>query len=200
MLVIKQYNRERAIEYARKYAFSQNPVFASFKGIGGNCTNFVSQALYAGTCVMNYTPTFGWYFISLNDRSPSWTGVQYFYNFMTQNKDVGPFGREVQPDESEVGDVIQLGRQEDGFYHTLLIVGFDGEDPLVAAQTDDAYARPLSTYTYDFARFIKIEGARINIEDPSDCYQNVYDGVSIVTPPGTPVPPVDPMPDTGAAT
>ena len=181
MLVIKSYNRERAVEYAKKYAFSQNPIFGNFRGIGGNCTNFVSQALYAGTCVMNYTPTFGWYYKSLDDRSPSWTGVQYFYNFLTENRDVGPFGREVGPDEAEVGDVIQLGRQEDGFYHTLLIVGYDGEDPLVAAQTDDAYGRPLSTYTYDFSRFIKIDGARIDVADTSDCFDSVYNGIAIVS-------------------
>ena len=196
MLVIKPYNRERAVEYAKKYAFSQNPLFASFKGIGGNCTNFVSQALYAGTCVMNYTPTFGWYYVSIDDRSPSWTGVQYFFNFITGNKDVGPFGREVGMDEAETGDIIQLGREEDGFYHTLLIVGYDGEDPLVAAQTDDAYGRPLSTYTYDFSRFIKIEGARVNADVGEDCYENLYNGIAIITQPGTKGEPK--LPDSGA--
>ena len=83
MLVTKPYIRENAVTYARKYAFSQNPLFSSFAGIGGNCTNFVSQAIYAGSCEMNYTPTFGWYYISLNERSPSWTGVDYFFNFIT---------------------------------------------------------------------------------------------------------------------
>ncbi len=177
MLVTKPYLRERAVAYARKYAFSQNPIFGNFRGIGGNCTNFVSQSIYAATCVMNYTPTFGWYYISLDDRSPSWTGVDYFYNFMTTNADVGPFGREIPPEESEIGDVIQLGRNTDGYYHTLLIVGYDGDDPLVAAQTDDAFERPLSTYTYDFSRFIKIEGARINIPDMPDCYADVLAGI-----------------------
>lgn len=180
MLVIKQYNRERAVEYAKKYAFSQNPIFGNFRGIGGNCTNFVSQALYAGTCVMNYTKTYGWYYISLDDRSPSWTGVEYFYNFITTNTGVGPFGREVSADGASVGDIIQLAKNEGGFYHTLLIVGYEGEDPLVAAQTDDAYARPLSTYAFDYLRYIRIDGARIEIEDSSDCYQSVYDGVAIV--------------------
>lgn len=191
MLVIKPYNRERAVEYAKKYAFSQNPVFASFRGIGGNCTNFVSQAIYAGSCTMNYTPTFGWYYISLDDRAPSWTGVQYFFNFMTTNGDVGPFGREVGADATEIGDVIQLGRREDGYYHTLLIVGYDGDDPLVAAQTDDAYGRPLSTYTYDFARFIKIDGVRIDVPVAEDCFESVYNGIAIV---GQPSRPVAPMP------
>jgi hypothetical protein len=182
MLVTKPYLRERAVSYARKYAFGQNPIFGNFRGIGGNCTNFVSQCIYAGSCTMNYTPTFGWYYISLDDRSPSWTGVQFFYNFMIDNKDVGPYGREASLDEMEIGDVIQLGNNQDGFYHTLLIVGFEGEDPLVAAQTDDAFARPLSTYSYDFSRFIKILGVRVDVEIRDDCFNSVLNGIAIITP------------------
>lgn len=189
MLVIKPYQRDRAVTYAKKYAFSQNPVFGNFRGIGGNCTNFVSQAIYAGTCVMNYTPTYGWYYRSMDDRSPSWTGVQYFYDFMIKNTGVGPFGSDVSADALEVGDIIQLGREEEGFYHTLLIVGFDGEDPLVAAQTDDAYSRPLSTYTYDFSRFIKINGARVDVPVGEDCFDSVYNGIAII-------PGAAPMPST----
>ena len=180
MLVIKPYLRERAVAYARKYAFGQNPIFGNFRGIGGNCTNFVSQSVYAGSCVMNYTPTFGWYYVSLEDRSPSWTGVQFFYNFMVDNKGVGPFGKETSLDEVEIGDVIQLGNNQDGFYHTLLIVGFEGEDPLVAAQTDDAYARPLSTYSYDFNRFIKILGVRVDVDLEEDCFESVLNGIAII--------------------
>lgn len=173
MLVTKLYNRENAVAYARKYAFAQNSIFGNFAGIGGNCTNFVSQCIYAGGCVMNYTPTFGWYYISLDERSPSWTGVEYFYNFIIENVGVGPFGRVANSDELELGDVIQLGREGEGYYHTLLVVGFDGEDILVAAQTDNAYARPLSTYGYDFSRFIKILGIRYDAPDAYDCFNRL---------------------------
>ncbi len=180
MLMIKPYNRENAAAYAKRYAFSQNPLFGNFAGIGGNCTNFVSQALYAGTCVMNYTATFGWFYISLNERSPSWTGVDFFYNFITENKGLGPFGEPTGADNLELGDIIQLGREADGFYHTLLVVGFEENDILVAAQTDNAYMRQLSTYTYDFARYIKVLGARLEVPDSSDCFQSVYDGIAII--------------------
>ena len=186
MIVEKPYIRENAVAYARKFAFSQNPLFASFAGIGGNCTNFVSQAVYAGSCEMNYTPTFGWYFISLNERSPSWTGVQYFYDFITGNKGVGPFGREGTADEMEIGDVIQLGKTGEGYYHTLLVVGFDEEDILVAAQTDDAYGRPLSTYTNDYTRYIKILGVRFEMPDNYTCYERL---MSQDAPPREPRPP-----------
>ncbi len=173
MLATKPYMRENAVAYARKYAFSQNKNFGNFAGIGGNCTNFVSQAIYAGGCVMNYKPTFGWYYISMDDRAPSWTGVEFFYNFITENADVGPFGRVITADELEIGDVIQLAREGEGFYHTLLVVGFDGEDPLVAAQTDNAYARPLSTYDYDYNRYIKILGIRFESSEGYECFDRL---------------------------
>ena len=192
MLVIKPYIRENALLYANRFALSQNPIFGNFAGIGGNCTNFVSQCIYAGSCKMNYKPTFGWYYISMNERAPSWTGVDYFYNFITTNTDVGPFGRDATPDELEVGDVIQLGRDGEGFYHTLFIIGFEDDDPLIAAQTDNALGRALSTYTYDFARYIKILGVRLNTPTNDDCFESVYNEISII--PSEPVMPTPPMP------
>ncbi len=183
MLAEKAYRRENAVNYARRYAFAQNPLFGDFKDLGGNCTNFVSQSIFACSCEMNYTPTFGWYYISLNERSPSWTGVNYFYNFMVENNGVGPFGREVGADNLEIGDVIQLANNKDGFYHTLLIVGFEGDEPLVAAQTIDTFARPLSTYNYDYLRYIKILGVRFETPDNYTCYERIMAAEPIPRPP-----------------
>ncbi len=200
MLVTKPYIRENALRYAERYALSQNPIFGNFAGIGGNCTNFVSQCIYAGSCKMNYTPTFGWYYISMEQRAPAWTGVEFFYRFITTNAGLGPFGRDATPDEVEVGDVIQLAREADGYYHTLLIVGFEEDDPLVAAQTDPAFERPLSTYTYDYSRYIKILGVRLDTPTNEDCFESVYNGLSIIEG-GTvsqnpaPMPPTEPTPE-----
>lgn len=194
MLVVKPYNRENALLYAKRFALSQNPIFGSFAGFGGNCTNFVSQCIYAGSCMMNYTPTFGWYYINMEDRAPAWTGVDYFYNFITKNAGIGPYGKEVSADEVEAGDVIQLGREADGFYHTLFIVGFEGDDPLVAAQTDDVYGRALSTYTYDFSRYVKILGVRLNTPTGEDCFDSVYNGIAIIENGTVPAPRPRPMP------
>jgi hypothetical protein len=129
---------------------------------------------------MNYKSTFGWYYISLDERAPAWSGVEYFYNFITKNEGIGPFGREAGSDELEIGDVIQLGKTGEGYYHTLLVVGFDGEDILVAAQTENAFARPLSSYTNDYARYIKILGVRFNSAQGSDCFESVYNGIAII--------------------
>ena len=179
MRLIKPYLRERALEYARRWAFSRNPLFYDYTGIGGNCTNFVSQCLYAGSCEMNFTPVYGWYYLSPERRTASWTGVEYLYNFLIGNRGVGPFGREVTEEELSVGDVIQLAREDGVYYHTLLVSGFRGDTYLVAAQSDDAFDRPLNTYTYADARYIHIDGVGVDWMPPPDCYGSLLDGVRI---------------------
>ena len=160
-----EYNRFAAIQYARRWAFRRNPVYYNFDEIGGDCTNFVSQAVYAGAGVMNFTPDFGWYYISADLRAPAWTSVQYFYNFMTTNEGPGPFGVEADLSVARPGDVIQLAYNgNEQFTHTLLVVG-TGQNPrpqniLLAAHTRDAYRRRMSTYNYTNARLIHIEGVR----------------------------------------
>ncbi len=180
MLVVKDYNREHAVTYARRWALDRNPLYFDYTGIGGNCTSFVSQCLYAGSCTMNYTPVFGWYYLSAAERTASWTGVEYFYNFLTGNEEVGPFGREVSEGELQPGDVIQLGREESGYYHSLLVLSRGEQDILIAAQSDDALDRPLSTYTYDYARFLHIDGVRLRIPDTEDCFLSLLNGEAIL--------------------
>ena len=154
MILEKEYLRERAVAYARKYALVRNPLFYTFEGIGGNCTNFVSQSILAGSCVMNFMPVYGWFYLSSNRRAPAWTGVQFFYNFMTNNTDVGPYGREVSIEKAELGDVIQLQNEDGVFYHTLIITEIRGEEIYVCANSVDSLDRPLSTYTYASLREI----------------------------------------------
>jgi len=181
MLVTKPYLRNRALEYARTWALSRNPLFIDYTGQGGNCTNFVSQCVYAGSCTMNYTPVFGWYYLTDRERTASWTGVTYFFNFMTGNEGPGPWGVQVGQEEAEVGDVIQYYRTAVGWYHTVLIVGFDEDgEPLVAAQSDDALNRRLDSYTFDQKRFIHILGVRLQIADTEDCYEGLLSGEAII--------------------
>lgn len=153
------YNREKAVAYARRWALGRNPAYYNFDGIGGDCTNFVSQCLYAGAGVMNYTPQTGWYYVSASDRAAAWTGVEYLYTFLIKNASVGPYAHEVGQAEAQVGDIVQLGTQGGGFYHTALIT-VCAPQLLVAAHTFDALDRPLSTYIYDTARFLHIDGVR----------------------------------------
>ena len=138
---------------------SRNPAYYDFEKIGGDCTNFASQCIYAGAQVMNYTPVMGWYYRSSYDRTPSWSGVEYLYNFLINNKSVGPYARAVSENEVMPGDVVQLGTSSGNFYHSPIITSTNPVI-LVAAHTFDAIDRPLSSYLYDTARFLHIEGVR----------------------------------------
>ncbi len=154
------YNREAAVAYAWQWALARNPRYYNFDGIGGDCTNFASQCLYAGADVMNYTPTMGWYYRSASDRTPSWTGVDYLYQFLVNNRSVGPYAVEVSESETQIGDLVQLGNRDGAFYHTLVIVS-KTPSIFVAAHTFDALDRPLSSYVYDTLRCLHINGVRM---------------------------------------
>ena len=153
------YNRDAAASYARKWALDRNPAYYNFERIGGDCTNFASQCIFAGAKVMNYTQITGWYYNSVSDRTASWTGVEYLYQFLINNKSVGPYGHVVSENEVQPGDIVQLGRSSGGFYHSPIITAVT-PTILLAAHTFDALDRPLYTYSYDVARFIHIDGVR----------------------------------------
>lgn len=161
---ILPYDREAAVTYAHTWAYRRNPAFYDFSPIGGDCTNFASQCIYAGAGIMNFTPTFGWYYRSANDRTPSWTGVPFLYDFLTQNLGPGPFATEVSLNGLEPGDVVQLAIDQDVRYqHTPVVVRVDAPTLpgiLVAAHSNDADFRPLSTYRIRKLRCLHIDGVR----------------------------------------
>ena len=160
MLIETGYDREAAVRYAKRWAYDRNPAYYNFDDLGGDCTNFVSQCIFAGSGVMNYTPTFGWYYRSLNDRSPSWTGVPYLYNFLVNNLEAGPYGVEVSRSAIQPGDIVQLGNAEGRYYHTPIVVDVRDGEIFVAAHTFNAYMRRLSSYSYNRVRFVHILGTR----------------------------------------
>ena len=154
------YNRDAAVAYARKWALARNPEYYDFQNIGGDCTNFASQCIFAGAQTMNYTPVVGWYYRSSYDRTASWTGVEYLYRFLVNNQGIGPYARIVAQTDAEPGDIVQLGTESGLFYHSPVITAVMPEI-LVAAHTYDELDIPLSSYAYEIARFLHIEGVRV---------------------------------------
>ena len=147
------------MEYARRWAMDRNPKYYDFSAIGGDCTNYASQCIYAGAKIMNYTPIMGWYYRSSTDRTASWSGVEYLYQFLVKNKSVGPYGHLVSQNEVEPGDIVQLGNYEGGFYHSPVITEVE-PIILVSAHTFDALDKSLNSYFYERVRFIHIDGVR----------------------------------------
>ena len=159
------YDRAAAVAYAHRWAYGRNPEFYDYERIGGDCTNFASQCIYAGGGIMNFQPTFGWYYIDANRKAPAWTGVEYLYRFLTRRElSVGPAAVSGKIEDILPGDILQLSFNGEEFQHSPVVVSV-GETPdpqniLVAAHSYDADFRPLNTYQYQKIRFLHIIGIR----------------------------------------
>jgi hypothetical protein len=159
------YNRKDALEYAHKWAFGRNPKYLDFSKLGGDCTNFISQCIYAGCKTMNHKPIYGWYYYNSYNRTASWTGVQYLYDFLIKNKAAGPFATEVPISQIQAGDIIQLSFDGTIFRHSLFVVE-TGKTPntqniKISTHTYDRDNYPISNYIYKKYRCLHIEGYRI---------------------------------------
>lgn len=159
----KTYDRRATVLYAHEWAFGRNPRFYNYEEIGGDCTNFASQCVFAGCGIMNFTPDFGWYYIDSNQKAPAWTGVPYLYNFLKREiPSVGPVARECRIEEVQPGDLVQLRFSGEEFQHTPVVVrAHNPQNPSqiwVAAHSYDADHRPLSTYQYEQVRYLHITG------------------------------------------
>lgn len=136
------YNRDTAIEYARKYALNNAPFFYS---ASSDCTNFVSQCVWAGyggwdptgsdsvnrTRVNNkYRMTSTWYG-GTGGGSSSWESVNSFYSYVKSNTGTGPRGTVYEEDKSvgsfnysaiAKGDVLQgWPDSQNRYYHSIFI-------------------------------------------------------------------------------
>ena len=160
-MATKTYDRISAVMYAKKWALSRNPKYYNFDHVGGDCTSFVSQCLYAGSKVMNYTPITGWYYRSGFDKSPSWSGVEFLYNFLVNNKEIGPRGSLVSQNEVQLGDIAQLSFNGINFEHSLFIIDINNINDInkvyIATHTYDALHKSIGEYQFSKIRFIHIK-------------------------------------------
>lgn len=163
MLKDIRYNRSETVKYAERWAYDRNPKYLNFDDLGGDCTNFASQCIFAGCRVMNYTPIFGWYYNSSKDHTPSWNDVQSLYSFLINNKNVGPYAIVTTASYIEIGDIILLGDDNGHYYHSLIVTAVTTNGLFVSAHSIDAYMRPLDSYVFNKIRYLHVLGARVNI-------------------------------------
>ncbi|MGN1208266.1 MAG: amidase domain-containing protein [Christensenellales bacterium] len=152
------YNRKKAVEYAKKYAFEYNNDFYNFTSIGGDCTNFISQCLFAGGLEMDYSQN-GWFYQSIYQRSPSWTSVEDLWNYGLKNRNIKL--KQINMQDLEIGDIIQffdISRQK--YYHcvivTKIIKPISKQNILVSCHDYDAFNKSLALYSETNFRFGKI--------------------------------------------
>lgn len=160
----KVYDRNSAILYAKKWALSRNPKYYNFDNVGGDCTSFISQCLFAGSKKMNYSKINGWYYNNGYDKSPSWSGVEFLHDFLINNKSYGPRGIEVTSNEILPGDIAQLSFDGNIFGHSLFIIDVNGSslnNIAIATHTFDTLGKKISEYNFSKVRFIHIQNIGI---------------------------------------
>ena len=174
------YNNMLGRNYAQRFAEASESSrwFYTVDGLdGGDCTNFVSQCVWAGyggyvegstsaTATQNnirnqYRMTSSWYG-GTGGGSPAWESVQGFWNYMTTNTGYGPKATgynngyvytNIAPLTINYGDVLQFNSSGSGDYAHSVYVTYTSSatdqysEILVSAHTNDVYNAPLTNYT-----------------------------------------------------
>lgn len=159
------FNRTAMYNYAKENSHKYNPNWGDFSNLGGDCTNFISQILYAGGAPMDNTGSYTWYYYGMSNRAPSWTGVNQLYTYLINNDYIGPQGKLANSSEilysMNIGDIVQIDFNYDGVYdHSVAITTYQSgysSGTKVAAHSDFAFDRLLSTYGGS-KRYIKLTG------------------------------------------
>lgn len=159
----RKYNRERALEYANKYAGAAwgagndhryNKKYCDYTYLGGDCTNFASQVLGDKNEGGGLRMKSGWHYRS--EGSQAWVRTDTFKNFVLHSGygrlvAKGYFTDVVTPTEKfsggavaalKPGDLIAYEMNGD-IDHFSILVGFDSNGyPLVNSHTADRYRVP----------------------------------------------------------
>ncbi|MBO9599973.1 MAG: amidase domain-containing protein [Cohnella sp.] len=160
-----RYDRAKAVRYADKYAGlawgagnnnRYNPKYRDYTGLGGDCTNFVSQVLGDPEEGGGLPMTRKW-FASIAGGSDAWVrtdGLKQFllYSGYARLINKGTLEKIVKPSkehplgairELKPGDLIGYELKKGDVDHFAVIVGFDDNGyPLVNCHTTDRYRVP----------------------------------------------------------
>ncbi|MFI8227861.1 amidase domain-containing protein [Streptomyces sp. NPDC085900] len=140
------YNYPAMAAYAEKYWKNYNTAYRRYNGMGGDCTNFLSQSLYAGGWkqVTASTEDYDTWYSGSSSDSDTWIGVNEWSWFTQTAKRTTPLANAYQMD---VGDVLQMDFDKDGSKdHSMMTTYRSGSGvPYVTYHDADTYRRSLSS-------------------------------------------------------
>ncbi|GGZ21927.1 amidase domain-containing protein [Streptomyces poonensis] len=140
-------NYQAMATYAKKYWSNYNADYPDFngQGAGGDCTNFVSQALKAGGWkhepgyVYDYTKWFG----NADIQSHSFVGVNEWSWYAQNSKRATSLANVYQMD---VGDVLQVDFDRDGSKdHTMIVTSRSNGVPYLTYHSTNTYSRSVAS-------------------------------------------------------
>jgi cell wall-associated NlpC family hydrolase len=141
-----RYDRRAAVDYADAWWNGANPKYHHF---AVDCTNYVSQCLFAGGLPMDYTGkrNSGWWYEGYAGGTERWSfswAVAHSLRAYLLYSSRPRRGTEItDPRELEPGDVIFYDWDGDGrWQHSVIVTGHDREGwPLVNAHTNNSRRR-----------------------------------------------------------
>jgi hypothetical protein len=141
------YNRKKVQDYANIWWNSFNPDYLFFKE--DDCTNFVSQCLFAGNAPMNYTGKreTGWWYQGKSGNqelwSFSWAVSDSLRRYLTGGSEDWHAEMVDSPHKLTIGDVISYDWDGNGHYqHSTIVTESDANGmPLVSAHTTNSRNR-----------------------------------------------------------
>jgi hypothetical protein len=150
------YNGAAAAAYADTYWQRYNSAYPSFANSGGDCTNFVSQALFAGGITMRLSPpnsgNAAWYMVKtkrnwsyaapwVNAQDNSIFALQHLPGVTQVASYYGAAPGQKVADNATQGDIVLYDFNNDGIYdHEGIVVANDGTSwDLVDAHTNNRY-------------------------------------------------------------
>ncbi|KJS86434.1 MAG: hypothetical protein JM58_07030 [Peptococcaceae bacterium BICA1-8] len=146
------YDGARAVQYARTFTESPNPVFYDVGDWMGNCANFTSQCIWYGSEISNQPSiarregmTSQWYG-GQGGGSPAWESVENFWNYVTASRGPQEQGLHGEVVETilhlEIGGIIQIrsghfSNTDERYSHNMLLI--DSSTLLLAQNSPDCF-------------------------------------------------------------
>ncbi|MFF4578533.1 amidase domain-containing protein [Streptomyces sp. NPDC001389] len=140
------YNYAAMAQYAEKYWSNYNPAYRKFSGNGGDCTNFISQALKAG----GWKPVPGtssdyrnWWYDGAK-QADSWVGANEWAWFTLSNQRAANLANVYQLD---VGDILQADFNRDGSKDHSMMVTYRSKAgmPYLTYHSTNTYRKSLAS-------------------------------------------------------
>ncbi|KUJ41334.1 hypothetical protein ACZ90_68400 [Streptomyces albus subsp. albus] len=150
------YNYKAMAAYAEKYWKNYNPAYRKFNDAGGDCTNFISQALKAGGWKNDSGSSSdyrNWWYDSKN-QTMSWVGADDWAWFTLYHKRATNLANVYQ---LEVGDILQMDFDRDGSKDHSMITTYRSRSgvPYLTYHSVNTYRRSMASIvaSYPTARY-----------------------------------------------
>lgn len=144
------YNYTAMATYLERYWKNYNSAYRDFTNKGGDCTNFVSQALRAGGWPdkPGYYQNANYWWYNILNQTYSWTSVNHWATFAINSGRTYLLGNVWS---CRIGDVVQVKPyQSSSKIHTMMVSYNSGGMPYFTYHTSNRYRRSLNQVILDW--------------------------------------------------